>query len=171
MILFLNNLDMDEDFEIMHMKTPNNGETLVEESYPSILISEKESFFHMIRDLETHYMRKVYDQNIPTTVDYNESMSAPNIFTSDDVLQPWLLYDSRNPYYHTSQQLCQFFRSQRVESPKNKNTMEGVKHDDCFTHILEHPFAILLEEMNNTNVFNFLRFVFMDELVNELAVR
>jgi hypothetical protein len=31
-ILFLNNLDMDEDFEISHMKTLNNEETLVEES-------------------------------------------------------------------------------------------------------------------------------------------
>jgi hypothetical protein len=122
-------------------------------------------------DLETHYMGKVYDQNLPTIVDYNESMSAPNLFTSDDVLQPWSLYDSGNPYYQTSQQLCQFFRSQRVESPKNKNTMGGVKHDDCFTHILEDPFAILLEEMNNTNVFNFLRFGFMDVMLNELAVR
>jgi hypothetical protein len=49
--------------------------------------------------------------------------------------------------------------------------VEGVKHDDYFTHILEDPFAILLEEMNRTNVFNFLRFGFMDELLNELAVR
>jgi hypothetical protein len=32
---------MDEDFEISHMKTPNSGETLVEESHPSILIPEK----------------------------------------------------------------------------------------------------------------------------------
>jgi hypothetical protein len=77
-ILFLNNLDMDEDFEISHMKTPNNEETLVEESCSSILIPEKESFFHMIRDLETHYMGKVYDQNLPITVDYNESMSVPD---------------------------------------------------------------------------------------------
>jgi hypothetical protein len=29
--LFLNNLDMDEEFEISPMKTPNNKETLVEE--------------------------------------------------------------------------------------------------------------------------------------------
>jgi hypothetical protein len=167
-ILFLNNLDMDKDFENSHMKTPNSGETLVEESRPSILIPEKKSFFHMIRDLETHYMGKVYDQNLPTIVDYNGSMSAPNLFTSDDVLQPWSLYDSRNPYYQTSQRLCQFFRSQRVESPKNKNTMEGVKHDGCFTHILKDPFAILLEEINSPNVFDFLRI--MDEVLNELSV-
>jgi hypothetical protein len=71
-------------------------------------------------------------------------------------------------YYQTSQQLCQFFRSQQVESPENKNAVEGVKHDDCFTHILEDPFAILLEEIYSPNVFNFLRI--MDEFLNELSV-
>jgi hypothetical protein len=42
----------------------------------------------MIHDLETHYMGKVYDQNLPIIVDYNESMSVPdmNLFTPDDVL-------------------------------------------------------------------------------------
>jgi hypothetical protein len=59
--LFLNSLDMDEDFEISPMKTSNNEETLVEESCSSILIPEKESFFHMVHDLKTHYMGKVYD--------------------------------------------------------------------------------------------------------------
>jgi hypothetical protein len=156
-ILFMKNLDMDEYFEISHMKTLNNEETLVEESCSSILIPEKESFFHMIHDLETHYMGKVYDQNLPITVDYKESMYVPdmNLFTLDDVFQPWFLYDSGNPYYQTSQQLCQFFRGQQVESPENKNTVEGVKHDDCFIHILEDPFEILLEEINSVNVFYF----------------
>jgi hypothetical protein len=45
--------------------------------------------------------------------------------------------------------------------------MEGVKHDDCFVHILEDPFVILLEEMKRPNVFNFLRSGFMDEFLNE----
>ena len=45
-----------------------------------------------------------------------------------------------------------------------------MKHDDCFARILEDPFAILLEEMNNPNVFNFLRFGFMDEFLNESSV-
>jgi hypothetical protein len=105
-------------------------------------------------------------------VDYNESMSVPdmNLFTPNDVLRPRLPYDPRNLYYQTSQQLCQFFRSQRVESPENKNEVEGVKHGDCFTHILEDPFEILLEEMNSPNVFNFLRFGLMDEFLNELSV-
>ena len=49
--------------------------------------------------------------------------------------------------------------------------MGGVKRDDCFTRVLEDPFTILFEEMNNTNVFNFLRFGFMDVMLNELAVR
>jgi hypothetical protein len=38
-ILFLNNLDVDEDFEISPMETLNDEETLVEEDYSSILIS------------------------------------------------------------------------------------------------------------------------------------
>ena len=46
--------------------------------------------------------------------------------------------------------------------------MEGVKHDGCFTHILKDPFAILLEEINSPNVFDFLRIV--DEVLNELSV-
>jgi hypothetical protein len=79
-----------------------------------------------------------------------------------------LLYDSTNSCYQTSQQLYQFFRSQQVESPENKNAVERVKHDDCFTHILKDPFAILLEEINSPNVFNFLRI--MDEFLNELSV-
>jgi hypothetical protein len=37
-ILFLNNLDVDEDFEISPMETLNDEETLVEEAYSSILI-------------------------------------------------------------------------------------------------------------------------------------
>jgi hypothetical protein len=48
--------------------------------------------------------------------------------------------------------------------------VEGVKHDDCFVHILEDPFAIVLEEINSPNVFNFLRFRFMDEFLNELSI-
>jgi hypothetical protein len=78
------------------------------------------------------------------------SVSNMSFFTPNDVLQPWLPYDSRNSYSQTSQQICQFFNiSQQVESPDNKNAVEGVKHDDCFVHILEDPFAILLEGVNS----------------------
>jgi hypothetical protein len=172
-ILFLSGLDMDEDFETSSMETPSSEKTLVEEACSSVLTPEKETFFHMIHDPKTHYMEKVYNQNLPIIVDCNKSMSVSNmsLFTPDDVLQPWFPYDSRNSYYQTSQQICQFFnRSQQVESPENKNAVEGVKHDDCFVHILEDPFVILLEEMNSPNVFNFLRFGFMDEFLNELSV-
>jgi hypothetical protein len=37
-------------------------------------------------------------------------------------------------------------------------------------HILEDPFAVLLKAVNSPNVFNFLRFGFMDEFLNELSV-
>jgi hypothetical protein len=79
-----------------------------------------------------------------------------------------LLYDSGNFCYRTSQQLCQFFRSRQVESPKKKNAVEEVTHDDCFTHILKDPFTILLKETNSLNVFNFLKI--MDEFLNEISV-
>ena len=48
--------------------------------------------------------------------------------------------------------------------------MEGVKHDCFFVHILEDPFAVLLEAVNSPNVFNFLRFGLMDKILNELSV-
>ena len=115
-------------------------------------------------------MEKVYNQNIKIIVDCNEAMVVSNIilFTLDDVLHPWLPYDSRNYYYQTSQQICQFFnRIQQVESPKKKNAMEGVKHDDCFVHILEDPFVVLLEEMNSLGTLNFLRIGLIDKILNE----
>ena len=46
-----------------------------------------------------------------------------------------------------------------------------MKHDCCFVHILEDPFAVMLEEMNCLDVYIFLRFGFMDEFLNELSVR
>jgi hypothetical protein len=48
--------------------------------------------------------------------------------------------------------------------------VEGVKHDCCFMHVLEDPFAVLLEAVNNPNVFNFLRFEFIDKFLNDLSV-
>jgi hypothetical protein len=48
--------------------------------------------------------------------------------------------------------------------------VEGVKHDYCFVHVLEDPFVVFLEAVNSSNVFNFLRFGFMDEFLNELSV-
>jgi hypothetical protein len=55
----------------------------------------------MIRDPKTYYMEKVYNQNIKIIVDCNEAMVVSNIilFTLDDVLHPWLPYESRNYYY------------------------------------------------------------------------
>jgi hypothetical protein len=48
--------------------------------------------------------------------------------------------------------------------------MEGVKHDFYFMHVLEDPFVFLLEAVNNSNVFNFLRFEFIDNFF-ELSVK
>jgi hypothetical protein len=48
--------------------------------------------------------------------------------------------------------------------------VEGVKHGCCFVHVLEDPFAVLLEVTNNHNVFYFLRFEFIDKFLNDLSV-
>jgi hypothetical protein len=48
--------------------------------------------------------------------------------------------------------------------------VEGVKHDCCFMYVLEDPFAVLLEVANNLNVFNFLRFEFIDTFLNDLSI-
>jgi hypothetical protein len=49
--------------------------------------------------------------------------------------------------------------------------MEGVKQYGCFVHVLEDPFAVLLEEVNSPNVLDFLRFGFMDGVLNELSTK
>jgi hypothetical protein len=48
--------------------------------------------------------------------------------------------------------------------------VERVKHDWCFMHVLEDPFVVFLEVVNNPNVFNFLIFEFIDKFLNELSV-
>jgi hypothetical protein len=37
-------------------------------------------------------------------------------------------------------------------------------------HVFEDPFSSLLEAVNSPNVFNFLRFEFVDKFLNELLV-
>jgi hypothetical protein len=48
--------------------------------------------------------------------------------------------------------------------------VEGVKHDNCFMYVMEDPFAVLLEAERSPNVFNFLRFEFIDKFLNDLSV-
>jgi hypothetical protein len=48
--------------------------------------------------------------------------------------------------------------------------MEGVKHGCCFVHVLEDPFIVLVEAVNSPNVFNFLRFEFIDKFLNDLSI-
>jgi len=57
-----------------------------------------------------------------------------------------------------------------VNEHENKNAMEGVQHDYCFVHVLEDLFAVLLEAVNTPNVFDFLRFEFIDRFLNILSV-
>jgi hypothetical protein len=153
----------------------------VKEACFSVLAPEKETFFHVFHDPMARYMENFYNQDLQRIVGCklkdkgsDELVSVLNMgrFTPDDVLQPWLSYVSRNYYFQTSQQTCQFLDgNQQVKSHENKNAVEGVKHDSCFVHVLEDPFAVLLEEVNNPNVLDFLRFGFMDGVLNELSTK
>jgi hypothetical protein len=85
--------------------------------------------------------------------------------------QPTLSSDSEDCYFQQSQQIFQpLCGNQQVESHKNKDAVEGVKHDCCFMHVLEDPFIVLLGAVNSPNNFNFLRFEFIDKFLNELSV-
>jgi hypothetical protein len=85
--------------------------------------------------------------------------------------QPTLSSDLEYFYFQQSQQFFQpLGDNQHVKSHENNKAVEGLKEDCCFVHILEDPFAVLLEAMNSPNVFNFLRFGSMDEFLNELSV-
>jgi hypothetical protein len=75
-----------------------------------------------------------------------------------------LLFPVVSTYFST------FCGNQQVELHENKDVVEGVKHDFCFMYVLEDPFAILLEAKNSPNVFNFLRFEFIDKFLNGLSV-
>jgi hypothetical protein len=155
--------------------------TLVKEDCFFVLALEKETFFHVFHDPMAHYMENFYNQNLQRIVGCklkdkgsDESMSVLNMgrFTLDDVLQPWLSYVLRSYYFHTSQQTYQFLDgNQQVKSHEKKNAVEGVKHDGCFVHILEDPFSVLFEAVNSPNFFDFLRFGFMDEFLNDLSVK
>ena len=46
-----------------------------------------------------------------------------------------------------------------------------MKHDSCFEHVLEDLFAVLLEEINRPNVFDFLGVGPVDEFLNELSTK
>jgi hypothetical protein len=48
--------------------------------------------------------------------------------------------------------------------------VEKVKHDFYFVHVLEDPFAVLLETVNNPNIFEILRFEFIHNFSNGLSV-
>ena len=153
----------------------------VKEACFFVLAPKRETFFYMFHDSMARYLEIFYNQDQKRIEGFklkdkgsNESLPILNMgrFIPNDVLQPWLSYVSRNYYFHTSQQICQFLDgNEHVKSHKNKNAMEGVKHDSCFVHVLEDPFAILLEAVNSPNVFDFLRFGFMDEFLNELSVK
>jgi len=85
--------------------------------------------------------------------------------------QPSFSSDSEDCYFQQSPHILRpFYGNQQVELHENKDAVEGVKHGCCFMYVLEDPFAVLLEVVNNPNVFNFLILEFIDKFLNELIV-
>jgi hypothetical protein len=155
-------------------------QTLMKEACLSVFVHQEEMFSHVFHDPVACYMECFNNQNLQLMMscklrnkDDGQSTSVLNM----DCLPPGvsfqstLSYDSKDYYFQQSQQIFQpLGGNQQVKSHENKNAVEGVKHDYCFVHVLEDPFAVLLEAVNSPNVFNFLRFEFIDKFLNELSV-
>jgi hypothetical protein len=56
------------------------------------------------------------------------------------------------------------------ESPENKDAVEEMIYVYHFMHVLEDPFAVLLETINNNNIFEILRFRSKRSFSNELLI-
>jgi hypothetical protein len=79
--------------------------------------------------------------------------------------------DSGGCYFQQSQQIFQpLDGNQQGKSHERKNAVEEVKHDCGLMHVLEDPFAILLETINSPNIFEILRFKFIYNFSNGLSV-
>jgi hypothetical protein len=149
--------------------------------HEKIIISEEDQLpSHAFNDRVVDYMEGYLSSDLQPVLNYHlgniddgksTSLLDMDFFPPGVSFQPTLSSDSKDCYFHQSQHIFQpLGGNQHVKSHENKNVVEGAKHNCCFVHILEDPFAFLLEAMNNPNVFNFLRFGFMDEFLNELSL-
>jgi hypothetical protein len=149
--------------------------------HEKIVISEEDQQpSHTFNDPFVDYMESCFSSDLQPVINYQLGNKYDGKSTSVldmDCLplgvsfQPTLSSDSEDCYFQQSPHILQpFCGNQQVELHENKDAVEGVKHDCCFMHVLEDPFAVLLEAVNNPNVFNFLRLEFIDKFLNELTV-
>jgi hypothetical protein len=149
--------------------------------HEQIVINEEDQQpSHTFNDRVVDYMEGYFSSDLQPVINYQlgnkDDGQSTSVLDMDCLppevsFQPTLSSDSEDCYFQQSQQIFQpLWGNQQVELHENKDAVEGVKHDCCFMHVLEDPFAVLLEAVNNPNVFNFLRFEFIDKFLNELSV-
>jgi hypothetical protein len=149
--------------------------------HEKIVISEEDQQpSHTFNDHVADYMGGYFSSYLQLVLNYHlgnkydgqsTSVLDMDCFPLGVSFQPTLSSDSEDCYFQQFQQIFKpLCGNQQVELHENKDAVEGVKHDFCFMHILEDPFAFLLKALNNPNVFNFLRFKFIDKFMNELLV-
>jgi hypothetical protein len=145
-----------------------------------VINEEDQQHSHTFNDPVVDYIEGCFSSDLQPVINYqlgnkydgkSTSVLDMDFFPLWFSFQPALSSDSEYCYFQQSQHIFQpFCGNQWVELHENKDEVEGVKHDCCFMHVLEDPFAVLLEAVNNPNVFNFLRLKFIDKVLNELMV-
>jgi hypothetical protein len=134
--------------------------------HEKIVISEEDQQpSHAFNDHVVDYMEGYFSSDLQHVINYqlgnkddgqSTSMLDMDFFPPRVSFQPALSSDSEDCYFQQSQQIFQpLGGNQQVKSHKNKNAVEGMKHGCCFVHVLEDPFAVLLEATNSLNVFIF----------------
>jgi hypothetical protein len=149
--------------------------------HEQIVINEEDQQpSHTFNDHVVDYMGGYFSSDLQAVINYqlgnkydgqSTSVLDMDCFPLEVSFQPTLSSDSEDCYFQQSQHIFQpFCGNQQVELHENKDAVEGVKHDCCFMYVMEDPFAVLLEAENNPNVFNFLRFEFIDKFLNDLSI-
>jgi hypothetical protein len=148
--------------------------------HEQIVISEEDQHpSHTFNDPIVDYMEGYFSLDLQLVINYqlgNKDDGQSTSMLDMDFLPPGVSFqlalssDSEDFYFQHSQQIFHpLCGNQQVELHENKDVVEGVKHCCCFMHVFDDPFAVLLEAINNPNVFDFLRFEFVDKILNELS--
>jgi hypothetical protein len=145
-----------------------------------VISKEDQQSSHTFNDPVFYYMEGYFNSDLQSVIDYHlgnkydgqsTSMLDMDFLPLGVSFLPTLSYYSEYYYFQQSQHIFKpFCGNQQVKLQENKNAVEGVKHDCCFMHVLEDPFVVLLEAEKSLNVFNFLRFEFIDKFWNDLLV-
>jgi hypothetical protein len=155
-------------------------QTLVEETCLSVLVRQEETIFHGFHDPVACYMEYSTNQNLRLrkdcklrSEDNGSSTSALDMdcFTPMISFQPVSFSNLEGRFPQQSQLNFQSLDgNQQDQSPENQNAVEEMIRDCYFIHMLEDPFAALLETTNNPNISGSLKFKFICNLSNELLM-